>query len=299
MKQDENTAVAGLPATRLDDFQAVVLDGPDAITFAQAQLAADLRPLATGAWCWAAWLDAPGRMLALFLAARTAPERLELWAPGARAAELASGLARYVLRSKVKVTTAQGGALGLRRGDAGASPHALHALHALHAGGVLEGLPAGPVAWIGGRADRGLLLAAFDDGAADPQARETWTALDVDDRLPWIVGAGAGQWIPQSLGLGALAAYSTAKGCYPGQEIVARTHFLGRNKRRLLQGTFDGPLPVPGERLLDADGKPAGEVVIAAGGHFLAVAHEDAPPVARTAQGAAARAQAVDPVSSA
>ncbi len=285
MKQDENTTTAPI---RLDDFEAVLLEGPDALSFAQAQFAADLRTLATGHWCWTAWLDAPGRVLALFLVARTADERLELWAPGARAAEHAAGLKRFVLRSRVKVSTGPPGARGLwgAPAAAGAAP--------LARGGPLQSLDGTPAAALGGCADRTLILGGGGEATA---RRDDWTAADVEDALPWIVDGGAGQWIPQALGLDRLQAFSTAKGCYPGQEIVARTHFLGRNRRRLLRGEFDGETPRPGERLLGDDDHPAGEVVIAAQRRFLAVAHEEAPPVRRTEGGAAATAREATPVS--
>ena len=59
-------------------------------------------------------------------------------------------------------------------------------------------------------------------------------------------------------------AISFTKGCYPGQEIVARTHYLGKQRRRMFVGHLDGAQPVPGCDVLDAQGAPVGRVVLAA-----------------------------------
>src|SRR5690606_29091774 len=65
----------------------------------------------------------------------------------------------------------------------------------------------------------------------DPAALARWTAADVAHGLPRLEASQAEKWTPQQLSLDRLRAYSVRKGCYPGQEIVARTHFLGKAKR--------------------------------------------------------------------
>src|SRR5690606_33020202 len=88
-------------------------------------------------------------------------------------------------------------------------------------------------------------------------------------------------FVAQMLNLDALGAISFTKGCYPGQEIVARAHHLGTVKRRMRRFTAERPLaPAPGAEVLDADGTPVGEVVDAArsddGTELLAVVQNDA-----------------------
>ena len=85
-------------------------------------------------------------------------------------------------------------------------------------------------------------LARLRIGAApstpDAPACDRWAAIDLAHGLPRLADAQSGQWTPQQLSLDRLRAYSVKKGCYPGQEIVARTHFLGQAKRGLV--LFDG-----------------------------------------------------------
>lgn len=80
---------------------------------------------------------------------------------------------------------------------------------------------------------------------------------------PEISAATSGEWIPQMLNLDLLGAIRFDKGCYTGQEIVARTQHLGRIKRRLFRFRLNGPAPIPLESLYDGDTK-VGEVVLGA-----------------------------------
>ena len=106
-----------------------------------------------------------------------------------------------------------------------------------------------------------------------------WNQADLLHGLPRLPASQAGQWTPQQLSLERLHAFSVKKGCYPGQEIVARTHFLGQAKRGLVLLEGAEPVPVGHEVLMD--GKAAGTVVSAAGHLALAVMpHERGPGTA-------------------
>ena len=104
----------------------------------------------------------------------------------------------------------------------------------------------------------------------------------VEDGVPFLAGDAIEQQTPHALGLDHLGAISTKKGCYPGQEIVARTHFLGRNKRHLVRWSADAAFELaPGAEIRDAAGNVVAMHVIGTppaegpvGG--LAVAHEQA-----------------------
>src|SRR5690606_33602869 len=76
----------------------------------------------------------------------------------------------------------------------------------------------------------------------DPALAARWRQQDLAHGLPRLEAAQAGQWTPQQLSLERLRAYSVHKGCYPGQEIVARTHFLGQAKRGLVRRGGDAAL---------------------------------------------------------
>ncbi len=88
--------------------------------------------------------------------------------------------------------------------------------------------------------------------------------------IPWITKESAEQYLPQMVSLDLLGGVSFNKGCYTGQEVVARMHFLGKDKRRLAQIT----LPQAGEineKLLTDSGKEAGTILICDGVKALAV----------------------------
>jgi folate-binding protein YgfZ len=102
--------------------------------------------------------------------------------------------------------------------------------------------------------------------AADssPAALNRWILADIAAGIVEVDAAQADRFLPSWLGLEQLGAISVRKGCYPGQEIVARLHFKGGNKRWLQRVAFDAEaMPAPGT-LLACDGAAAGELLRAA-----------------------------------
>jgi folate-binding protein YgfZ len=97
-----------------------------------------------------------------------------------------------------------------------------------------------------------------------PQAHDDWLAADIADGLPQVIAATSEQFIPQMLNLDLVGGVSFTKGCYTGQEIIARTHHLGRVKRRTLRYVLPpGVAPVLMSNLL-LDGAKAADVLVAA-----------------------------------
>ena len=251
---------------RYSTSDLITLRGTDAAAFAQAQLASDAASLADGHWHWTSYLTPQGRTIAVMVLVRHAADALDLLVPAARGAELAARLQRFVFRSKVRLAADPGRALHVR----------------VRAGSA-------PDAKLDGTADAYRVRLADSlvlEPAAEPaDTHEDETAFRdflVDAGIPLLAGAAVEAQTPHALGLDALGAISTNKGCYPGQEIVARTHFLGRNKRHLcrFEATGGASLPAPGD-IVESDAGAAAEVVLAlnraegsVGG--LAVAHEQA-----------------------
>ena len=98
---------------------------------------------------------------------------------------------------------------------------------------------------------------------------EEWRLENLRAGIPEILTAQSEKFTPHMLNLDLLDAVSVDKGCYPGQEIVARTHFRGTTKRRCLR--FESAEPVsPGDKISDG-GRDIGEVVNAIGNDLLAV----------------------------
>ncbi|MBS0213965.1 MAG: folate-binding protein YgfZ [Proteobacteria bacterium] len=281
-KQDARSISFALPG-----WQVLEAHGVDAASFLQAQTMNDLRPLAPGHWQWNGWLNPKGRLIALFLLAALDAQRYWLVSPDVQAAELGSRLQRFVFRSKVKLAVRAD--LHARGSFADASPATGARLHrqslgdsealAFDLGGAGGARTLRIVAGTGAGDDR--IADDHINHVAEPDTGtcglRRWAAFDLAHGLPRLPADQVEAWTPQMLSLERLHAFSLKKGCYPGQEIVARTHFLGQAKRALAriqgEGLTAGAEVVAGERTL-------GSVVNAADGEALAVL-----AVERTADG--------------
>jgi folate-binding protein YgfZ len=120
-----------------------------------------------------------------------------------------------------------------------------------------------------------------------------WREADLRHGLPRLGPAQVEAWTPQMLSLDRLRAFSLKKGCYPGQEIVARTHYLGQAKRGLV--LVAGDALREGEALADGRGAAVGTLVCvdAAGTLGLAVANVESVDASTTVGGRAVERRAL------
>lgn len=232
--------------------ELVSIEGPDALAFAQAQFSSNLAPLADGQWQFSAWLDAQGRVKFLFHLIRLDGQRLRLLLRGGQAEALVAQLRRYVFRAKASIQSHSARSLGT------GAPVPLHAL-----------AQQGQVLVIGCGTHSLEIDAGSDDGWRLAQLRAGW---------PWLPESLSGELVPPSLDLAALGATALDKGCYPGQEIVARLHYRGGNKRHLCGVRLSRTVP-PGS-VLDVPGLPSIQLLdvvpVDGAAEALAVVHEDA-----------------------
>jgi folate-binding protein YgfZ len=257
----------------IDRLGVLAIRGADAAQFSHSQLANDVKALPNGHWQWNALLQIQGRVLALLLVARRADDELLLVLPREIRGDVRSTLSRYVLRSKVRIEEDD-----TLQVEGRWSPHDPADSGAPPGSGPLRVDADGITLPFGGRSGRA--LAIVPTGASSGASiDDAWRKADIDDGIPWIRIGTVGEFIPQALGLTRLSAYSVSKGCYPGQEIVARTHFLGRNKRvlRRFSGPESGSSPAPGDRLhgnADDAGDPIAVVVdaLTIGGRIVGLA---------------------------
>jgi folate-binding protein YgfZ len=258
-----NPSGSALP--RLAGFSVLAVDGPQAGAFLQAQAMNDVAALAVGEWQWNGWLTAKGRVVALFALLRSGEDAFRLVLPDLPAAQLRDALARYVFRSRVRIAVADDLACAAQWPQAASTAPR-------HVSG-----PADDGGWVldfgGEGAERALWLLPADSprlGAPDAVADAAWRDADLRHGLPRLGPAQGEAWTPQMLSLDRLRAYSLKKGCYPGQEIVARTHYLGQAKRGLVLLGGDGLRE--GENLVDRAGATIGTLVCTDAGGRLALA---------------------------
>ena len=94
-----------------------------------------------------------------------------------------------------------------------------------------------------------------DNQGFKPENSDQWRYLDILSGIPWLTTETSEEFIPQMLNLDILGGISFTKGCYTGQEIVARTHYLGKAKRALFLAECDTPsTPAPNSTIIDASG---------------------------------------------
>lgn len=187
--------------------ETLLIDGPDAIAFAQSQFSGNVAELAVGHWQFNAWLDAQGRVRALFHLARLDEQRLLLVLRCGHAAPLADALRRFVFRSKATLQALSPRTLG----RAAALP-----LHAVEQDGD---------AIVLGCDTHALVIGAHEDDA--------WRAEQIHLGWPWLPDNALDALLPPALSMERLGAVAFDKGCYPGQEIAARLHYRGGHKRHM------------------------------------------------------------------
>lgn len=187
--------------------QILRLEGADALAFAQAQFSCNVAALDIGRWQFGAWLDAQGRVLTVFHLARIDDDVFLLLLRGGDAESMAQSLRRFVFRSKVTLTPTQA-ALGT--GDA-------IDIYTVHREGD---------AFVLGCGDHSMVIDAS-------RADDAWRLPQIHAGWPWLPENTLGKILPQALSLERLHAVAFDKGCYPGQEIVARLHYRGGLKRHM------------------------------------------------------------------
>jgi folate-binding protein YgfZ len=259
----------------LTDVGAVGVSGADAAPFLNSQLTVDVTVIDAMRWQLGAYCSVKGRVIALFEILRVEDGFL-LLLPAERAEPLRAALTRYVLRSKVRLRDAGGEwvAFGLT------GPGIEAALEAaglqcpkepwtcqLLDGARLARLPASP------RSGARLTLlvpapaaASWRQKLADVALVEAgvWWWSKIDAGLPDVVGATQERFVPQMLNLDVLGGVHFRKGCYPGQEVVARSQYLGKLRRRMARG--HAAAASAGDDVLGASGNgaPVGSVVMSA-----------------------------------
>lgn len=222
---------------------AARVSGPDAAAFLHAQLSADVAALARGEATFACYCSPRGQVFGLLLVCRRDEDFLL-----AGAAELLPDMIRrlrlFVLRARVEL------ALDEDLSVAGAEAEDTQGTWATGSG----------------------LRYRLEDRrqgrrAASATESEPWKARELQHGVTWLGPATSERFIPQMLGFDRLGAVSFSKGCYPGQEIVARARYLGKVKRRPLRLLLDasGGVPPTG-----ADGlAPGAAVTLQAGAERL------------------------------
>jgi folate-binding protein YgfZ len=266
--------------TTLEHLGVLLVSGPDARNFLQGQLTADLAASAPERITLAACNSPQGRVQAvLWLVER--PDGIALLLPRGLLESIAARLRRYVLRAKVTIDAGRLHVGLIDKPDA-FKEHGHDRLHRVEDGTSY-------LRWSAHR--HALTIQPHEVRGHDAERELQWRCDHLRAGLPQVYPETHEQFVAQMLNLDVLDGISFAKGCYTGQEIIARTHYRGAIKRRMFRFRAPCSPPAPGTRVVAGD-QHAGDVVDsipnASGCELLAVvslAHMNDALTLQTAEG--------------
>ena len=261
----------------LDQFGVIEATGDDAATFLHSQLTNDIQHLDAASARLAGYCSAKGRLLASMLAWREG-EAIRLLLPKELCASVQRRLSMFVLRAKAKLVDVTGelAVVGFA-GDVRAAlstvfdalPDGVHVQVAGAAGALIrvpDAMARARYLWIAPKAQVQACLPALEKDLARVSAA-VWDWLDIRAGEPRITQAVVEQFVPQMVNFDVIGGVNFRKGCYPGQEVVARSQYRGTIKRRTALAHIDDTEKVLAGRELfhSADpGQPCGMIVNAA-----------------------------------
>jgi folate-binding protein YgfZ len=207
---------------RLNYLSAIQICGPDAGSFLQAQMSADIAALEDGQSTFAAYCSPQGKVFTLLLIGKYKDDYMVVGSAQLLPA-IVQRLRIYVFRAKVEIKP----------------------LDNMQVCGLLPSHPGDPASPVLSPRSMPLRYTIVSDGSQSDETTDGWRHTELSHGVAWLDPLTTEKYIPQMLGYDQIGAVSYSKGCYPGQEIVARTHYLGKVNRKPLLITIMGQA-VPG-----------------------------------------------------
>jgi hypothetical protein len=272
-------AVDGTIVADLSQLGVIAFRGDETATFLQGQLTNDVRSLHVDNVQWNGYCNPKGRLLGNFLMWRNTEDYC-LQLAGDILPSVQKRLSMFIMRAKVQVRDASDDSVRLVVAGKQAAAAVSAAMGAIPETVMRSvAVEAGQVIRVGD--DKFVLSITPEHAAAvwqilrasaTPVGAPVWDWLRLNAGIPMIVTATQEQFVPQMVNYEAIGGVSFQKGCYPGQEIVARSQYLGKLKRRMFLAQVNAEA-APGDALYSADmeGQATGTVVNAApapGGGF-------------------------------
>lgn len=265
---DPSEASSSICAGPLQTDSLLLLQGPDSAGFLQGQTTANFKDVAALSVLWGAFCDVKGRVIADFLALVIEGDKILLRVSADLSVPLQEHLAKYLMFSKAELTplaVPPWGILGADRLEAlGVRAPMPPGKATIAGGGWVVDLQHGAALWLPNLEEDG--IPAGVQAAAPEVFEPAWALNNIDRGEVRVVANTSGRYLPQDLSYDLAGWVSFDKGCYTGQEIIARLHWRGTAKRRLYRGSVAGTQPQVGVSLWEVeDTRAVGSIVAVAG----------------------------------
>ena len=223
----------------LSRWGGLLVEGPDAAVFLQAQLSNDVLSLNEQSVCLACYCTAKGRVLGSFFVIRKKNQFILICRQEIVAA-LIKRFSMFILRSQCKIRDASGCTrLSYQKQSTTELPMSVDWQGEL-ACATLRKTTTGRMPMLTIDMNASSPESNVSKGLDDEFEQDLW-----DMGIAYITGPTVERFVPQSVNFDLVGAIGFNKGCYPGQEIVARTHYLGKNKKRTFKAQAITSLPIP------------------------------------------------------
>ena len=252
---------------QLNYLNVIKISGRDAISFLNDQFTNDITALESGKWQFNGYCTSKGRLIALFRLF-VSDDCVYIVLPQGLSQQVVKRLQIYVFRAKVKFETLV--------------DYSVYCLPGVEAENIMGEIPAqtfkhnenGFILNISIQADRYLaILYPSDtlshlDVISQKTSEQLWRLSEIRDGIPNIDIETSEMFIPQHVNLDNLNGISFKKGCFPGQEVVARLHYLGKAKQTMRHIKIESTVPIkPAETFNHPDYKKALKIVDAVQTH--------------------------------
>lgn len=261
--EDKSTSQQNI--TVIFHLSILQVSGKDAAQFLQGQLTCNIHNLTESISFFTAFCNAKGRTISTLLVCKK-EDMFYLILPSELINKVSAKLKMYILRSDVLLQdmSTEFGLLGLSSNQPSLLPHFSEESFASH--DLMIKLPSSK--------SRYLIIRSADKAATTwntlQQSHQLtainsahWKNQDIADGIPWLTQSTSEAFIPQMLNIDKLGGISFDKGCYTGQEVVARTHYLGKAKRELSLAECQGDIVITDETqiLNQPNGESAGKIL--------------------------------------
>ena len=248
----------------LSHFSLLEISGSDAFEFIHGQITADLNLAGTHGWLFSAWCLPNGRVISTFII-YVNNGSLHMIVPSMLKDKIMKRLSMFILQSRVSVKDVSEDYALIGLSDTDIKKILQHA-STTEGNKIQSEKITGLKLW--GHTPRYLLISKMEyvedlmnhiTETSTPGERADWSLLDIEAGMPWIINATSEAFLPQMLNLDQMHGLSYLKGCYPGQEVIARLHYRGQLKKMMYLGTGKADItPGAGDSLIT---KSSGNVV--------------------------------------